>query len=158
MSKIHNGTITHSRCPLQTAVRALEETLCWLCSCCSASPLGSAAAVGRRFSRRKPPLLKRSRYRREVGRYPETRRSWSASEDSDPSLSLQCSPVAVHPPPGGPVGPCPPYNTPGQPGVVRFSHTDTCLYSVELNTALLFAELHVHRVGWAVATCSGRKG
>lgn len=31
------------------------------------------------------------------------------------ALTLQSSPQAVHPPPGGPAGPCPPYNTPGQP-------------------------------------------
>lgn len=31
------------------------------------------------------------------------------------ALTLQPSPEAVHPPPGGPAGPCPPYNTPGQP-------------------------------------------
>ncbi|XP_040042008.2 uncharacterized protein LOC120824914 isoform X2 [Gasterosteus aculeatus] len=38
--------------------------------------------------------------------------------------TLQCSPVAVHPPPGGPVGPCPPYNTPGQPGVAYYHGPD----------------------------------
>lgn len=29
---------------------------------------------------------------------------------------------AVHPPPGGPVGPCPPYNTPGQPGMMYYQN------------------------------------
>ncbi|KAM6941644.1 uncharacterized protein PEZ65_003650 [Lycodopsis pacificus] len=37
---------------------------------------------------------------------------------------LQSTPVAVHPPPGGPVGPCPPYNTPGQPGVAYYHGPD----------------------------------
>lgn len=33
------------------------------------------------------------------------------------------SPVeAVHPPPGGPVGPCPPYNAPGQPGTMFYQN------------------------------------
>lgn len=32
------------------------------------------------------------------------------------TATLQSTPDSVHPPPGGPVGPCPPYNTPGQPG------------------------------------------
>ncbi|KAL6110000.1 uncharacterized protein ACO6RY_19173 [Pungitius sinensis] len=40
------------------------------------------------------------------------------------AATLQCSPVAVHPPPDGPVGPCPPYNTPGQPGVAYYHGPD----------------------------------
>uniref|UniRef100_A0A3B4TTJ1 Immunoglobulin subtype domain-containing protein n=1 Tax=Seriola dumerili TaxID=41447 RepID=A0A3B4TTJ1_SERDU len=35
------------------------------------------------------------------------------------AASLQNTPVAVQAPPSGPVGPSPPYSTPGQPGAVR---------------------------------------
>lgn len=38
--------------------------------------------------------------------------------------TLQTTPDAVHPPPAGPVGPCPPYNTPGQPGAVYYPGPD----------------------------------
>ncbi|KAF3851755.1 hypothetical protein F7725_005110 [Dissostichus mawsoni] len=34
------------------------------------------------------------------------------------------SPHVIHPPPCGPVGPAPPYNTPGQPGVVYYHGAD----------------------------------
>ncbi|KAK5901369.1 hypothetical protein CgunFtcFv8_026249 [Champsocephalus gunnari] len=37
---------------------------------------------------------------------------------------LQNSPHVMHPPPCGPVGPAPPYNTPGQPGVVYYHGPD----------------------------------
>ncbi|XP_033976792.1 uncharacterized protein wu:fc21g02 [Trematomus bernacchii] len=37
---------------------------------------------------------------------------------------LQNSPHVIHPPPCGPVGPAPPYNTPGQPGVVYYHGPD----------------------------------
>ncbi|KAI9514165.1 hypothetical protein NQZ68_035629 [Dissostichus eleginoides] len=37
---------------------------------------------------------------------------------------LQNSPHVIHPPPCGPVGPAPPYNTPGQPGVVYYHGAD----------------------------------
>ncbi|XP_034080361.1 uncharacterized protein wu:fc21g02 isoform X2 [Gymnodraco acuticeps] len=37
---------------------------------------------------------------------------------------LQNSPHVIHPPPCGPVGPAPPYNTPGQPGVVYYYGPD----------------------------------
>ncbi|XP_059190879.1 wu:fc21g02 [Centropristis striata] len=38
--------------------------------------------------------------------------------------TLQTTPDAVHPPPSGPVGPAPPYNTPGQPGVMYYHGPD----------------------------------
>ncbi|XP_054460359.1 uncharacterized protein wu:fc21g02 [Anoplopoma fimbria] len=40
------------------------------------------------------------------------------------AATFQANPQAVHPPPGGPVGPCPPYNTPGQPGAVYYHGPD----------------------------------
>nr|XP_046256355.1 wiskott-Aldrich syndrome protein family member 1 [Scatophagus argus] len=40
------------------------------------------------------------------------------------TATLQATPDAVHPPPSGPVGPCPPYNAPGQPGVVYYHGPD----------------------------------
>ncbi|XP_068448076.1 wu:fc21g02 [Clinocottus analis] len=38
--------------------------------------------------------------------------------------TFQSSPDVVHPPPSGPVGPSPPYNTPGQPGVAYYHSPD----------------------------------
>ncbi|XP_041642059.1 protein diaphanous homolog 1 [Cheilinus undulatus] len=38
--------------------------------------------------------------------------------------NLQASPVAVHPPPPGPVGPAPPYSSPGPPGGVYYPGPD----------------------------------
>ncbi|XP_051242095.1 histone-lysine N-methyltransferase SETD1B isoform X2 [Dicentrarchus labrax] len=40
------------------------------------------------------------------------------------AATLQTTPQAVHPPPGGPVGPAPPYSTPGQPGAVYYHGPD----------------------------------
>ncbi|XP_029309147.1 formin-A [Cottoperca gobio] len=40
------------------------------------------------------------------------------------AATLQTTPHALHPPPTGPVGPSPPYNTPGQPGVVYYHGPD----------------------------------
>ncbi|KAM8772494.1 uncharacterized protein AB9X84_009987 isoform 1-T1 [Acanthopagrus schlegelii] len=40
------------------------------------------------------------------------------------AATLQTTPVAVHPPPAGPVGPCPPYTTPGQQGVMYYHGPD----------------------------------
>ncbi|XP_068178173.1 wu:fc21g02 [Antennarius striatus] len=40
------------------------------------------------------------------------------------AATLHTTADAVLPPPSGPVGPCPPYNTPGQPGVVYYHGPD----------------------------------
>ncbi|KAM8878887.1 uncharacterized protein AB9W97_014529 [Spinachia spinachia] len=40
------------------------------------------------------------------------------------AATLQSGPAALHPPPVGPVGPCPPYNTPGPPGVAYYHGPD----------------------------------
>lgn len=41
------------------------------------------------------------------------------------ATTLQTTPDAVHPPPCGPFGPSPPYNTPAQPGVAYYHGTDS---------------------------------
>jgi len=46
-------------------MRTQKETLSWLCSYCWASRLGFAAAVGRRFSKRKPPPQQHFRYSKQ---------------------------------------------------------------------------------------------
>ncbi|XP_022612939.1 uncharacterized protein LOC111230469 [Seriola dumerili] len=43
------------------------------------------------------------------------------------AASLQNTPVAVQAPPSGPVGPSPPYSTPGQPGAVYYHSPDPSL-------------------------------
>ncbi|XP_071361557.1 uncharacterized protein [Trachinotus anak] len=40
------------------------------------------------------------------------------------AATLQTTPVTVHSPPGGPVGPSPPYSAPGQPGAVYYHGPD----------------------------------
>ncbi|XP_049428019.1 synaptojanin-1 [Epinephelus fuscoguttatus] len=40
------------------------------------------------------------------------------------AATLQTTPDAVHPPPSGPTGPCPPYSSPGQPGVMYYHGPD----------------------------------
>ncbi|TDH16577.1 hypothetical protein EPR50_G00021210 [Perca flavescens] len=40
------------------------------------------------------------------------------------NVTLQATPYTVHPPPSGPVGPCPPYSSPGTPGVVYYHGTE----------------------------------
>ncbi|XP_076585333.1 uncharacterized protein LOC143319932 isoform X2 [Chaetodon auriga] len=43
------------------------------------------------------------------------------------AATLQTTPDAVHPPPCGPFGPSPPYNTPGQPGVPYYHGTNSSM-------------------------------
>lgn len=160
----HSFTLTQAcvRLWLQITTNTQGETRFWVFSSCWAFRLESAAAVERRFSSRKPPLLPLYRYadqssterRKEQNvRHAFVHTLPGCSVESDKAANLsrlhlhevnkqgvfysslsvdvdgclvsftcpcQTSPGTPHTyVPSGPAGPCPPYNTPGQPGAVR---------------------------------------